>query len=289
MRKINYILLLVVFVGLFPIEGFSQIPEKMDTNYSYIFNTKVYLDNGDCILDDKVYPKEICNELEKSFDYLFFDTTIDYNNLSVNDIKFIRYIYPNKVLKHTQYQVDPELGPFGEYINYYTNGKVKSIWHFEEPNDSLTNYGVMTGDWWYFNEKGDTVGVKRFKNDMAHGKWVAWLGDTIRIVREYKNGLSHGVWNVDHYTKYSSSTRPYIYHNGFYSTTYGCNEVFESFLDIDENVYEKYRTINYKGFKYGKSGNIEVGKFQIVRDGIITEMKEFKEGNLVKHIKYDYK
>lgn len=266
--------------------SFSQMPKHVDTLDYYIFSSMQDLD-GQCEIDGKIYPKEICDRIYATqSDY----SHLDYDNITVKDIRFTRYRLPNGTIEHTQYEIDPDLAPFGEYINYYPSGQVKSKWYFQEPNTSLSNEGIMEGVWLYFNTDGDTIGSKRFHNGLAHGKWTIILSDTTWVVKEFKNGFSEGLWNVHRIEGSSVTGRPYAYHNGFYHSTYICNESFETYLDTDEHIFQIEGILEVDSIEYADNRQyIRNGKFFVLRDGIRIAMKEFKNGELVQNIKFDYR
>jgi len=265
---------------------FSQIPRRVDTLDYYIFDTMQNMEDS-CDIDGKVYPKKLCDKIISTLSGF---THIEYGNITLKDIRFARYRLPDETIEHTQYEVDPDLAPFGEYTNYYPSGQVKSKWHFQEPNTSLSNEGIMEGVWLYFNTDGDTIGSKRFKNGLAHGKWTIILNDTTWVVKEFKNGFSEGLWNVHRIEGGHETGRPYAYHNGFYHSTYICDESFETYLDMDEHIFQKEGTLVVDSIEYAHNRRyIKNGKFFILRDGIRIGMKEFKDGELVQNVKFDYR
>lgn len=262
----------------------------MDTVDYYIFSSMQPWGKKDsCKIDNKVYPKEDCYRINEADAFSHYDSTY-YDNFSPRDIDFVRYKYPSGIIEHTEYSFALEIGPFDEYINYYPTRQVKSKWYFQQPDDSLSNYGIMEGLWLYFNTDGDTIGVKRFKNGLAHGKWTTLINDTTWVIKEFKNGFSEGLWSVHRIKNGSETYRPYPFHNGFYHSTYICNENFETFLDKDEHIYQREGTIIVEKIEYADNRQyIKNGKFYIIRDGIRIGLKEFKDGELIKNIKYDYR
>ena len=295
MKILTTILLLFFSATL----AFSQMPKQVDTVDYYIFGSMESLKKGSCKIDNKIYSKEDCTRIRNADVYSHYESE-DYDNPTPKDLDFVRHKYPNGVVEHTEYSFVLEIGPFGEYTNYFSNGQVKSKWYFQEPNDSLTNYGIMEGKWLYFNQSGDTIGIKRFKDGMAHGVWYAQINDSAYVLREYKNGFSDGEWSYRKITKDGSlSYRPYPYHKGFYSSIYVCQDSFESFLDLDENIYQDEGWEIIQKIEYGKKEKtyypkqylsyIISGKFYVIIDGIYTGMKEFKDGELIRKIEYDYR
>lgn len=267
---------------------FSQISQQLDTVDYYIFGSMQ--DYGDsCKIDYKFYPKQDCDRIKEADAFSQYESIHD-DNFSPKDIDFLRYKHPNGVIEHTEYSFALEIGPFDEYINYYPNGQVKSEWHFQKPDDSLSNYGIMEGLWLYFNSEGDTIGTKRFKNGLAHGKWTTLINDTTWVIKEFKDGFSEGFWSVHRIKNGSEIYRPYPFHNGFYHSTNICDENFETFLDTDEHIYQKEGTIIVEKIEYADDRRyIKNGKFYIIRDGIRIGLKEFKDGELITNIKYDYR
>ncbi len=144
----------------------------------------------------------------------------------------------------------------------------------------------MEGAWLYFNTDGDTLGVKRFKDGLAHGKWTILLNDSSWVQKEFENGFSEGLWAVQG----GRTSRPYAYHKGFYHSTYICDENFETQLDMDEHIFQKEGIIEVDSIENADKGRYIVnGKFYVVRDGIRIALKEFKNGELVQNIKFDYR
>lgn len=277
---------IVVSILVTPMLTYSQMPKHVDTLDYYIFQLMSYLEDS-CEIDGKIYSPEICNKISATFsnyDHLVSD------NFSLKDIRFTRYRLPNGTIEHTQYEIDPDLAPFGEYLNYYPSGQVKSKWYFQEPNTFFDNYGIMEGAWLYFNTSGDTVGVKRFKDGLAHGKWTILLNDTSWVDKEFENGFSEGTWTVHRLKRGGETNRPYEYHKGFYHSIYICDETFETHLDMDENIFQTEGIIEVDSIEYAEKGRyIMNGKFYVVRDGIRIGLKEFKNGELVQNIKFDYR
>jgi hypothetical protein len=283
MRTLGAVIFLVLVTATL---AFSQIPKHVDTLDYYVFVTMQNLETS-CDIDGEIYPKELCDRIVSTLsNYNHRDS----DNITLEDIRFTRYRLPNGTIEHTQYEVDPEIAPFGEYINYYPGGQVKSKWYFQEPNSSLSNEGVMEGVWLYFNTTGDTIGSKRFHNGLAHGKWTIILSDTTWVVKEFKNGFSEGLWTVHRIEGGHEMSRPYAYHNGFYHSTYVCNESFETYLDMDEHIFQKEGILEVDSIEYADNRQyIKNGKFFVLRDGIRIAVKEFSDGELVENIKFDYR
>lgn len=265
---------------------FSQLPYQVDTFDRYIFGTMTNWKDS-CKIDSKVYPKVDCDRINKAVsNYDNFHN----DNTTIKSIRFTRYRTPDGTIKYTCYEVDPDLGPFREYTNYYPNGQIKSKWQFQKPNDSLNNAGIMEGLWLYFDTDGDTIGVKQFKNGLAHGKWTTLIDDSTWVIKEFKDGFSEGLWSVFKIRNGSQIYRPYPFHNGIYHSTYICDENFETFLDTDEHIYQKEGTIVVDKIEYADDRlYIKNGKFYITRDGIRIGLKEFKDGELITNVKYDYR
>jgi antitoxin component YwqK of YwqJK toxin-antitoxin module len=279
MRTLSAIMVLVLVAT---IPTYSQMPKHVDTLDYYIFSHMSYLEDS-CEIDGKIYSPEICDRISatsSNYDHL------DIDNFSAKDMRFTRYRWPNGTIEHTQYEIDPDLAPFGEYINYYPSGQVRSKWYFQEPNALFNNNGIMEGAWLYFNTDGDTLGVKRFKDGLAHGKWTILLNDSSWVQKEFENGFSEGLWTVQG----GKTSRPYAYHNGFYHSTYICDENFETQLDMDEHIFQKEGVLEVDSIEYAEKGRyIMNGKFYVVRDGIRIGLKEFKNGELVQNVKFDYR
>ncbi len=273
---------IVVSILVTPTLTYSQMPKHVDTLDYYIFQLMSYLEDS-CEIDGKIYSPEICDKISatsSNYNHLVND------NFSLKDIRFTRYRLPNGTIEHTQYEIDPDLAPFGEYINYYPSGQVKSKWYFQEPNTLFDNYGIMEGAWLYFNKEGDTIGVKRFKDGLADGKWTIINNDSSVVQKAFKNGFSDGQWSVEGGT----SSRPYTFHNGFYHSIYICEENFATHLDMDEHIFQHEGVLEIDSIEYAEKGRyIMNGKFYVVRDGIRIGLKEFKNGELVQNIKFDYR
>ncbi len=278
MQKLLIILALLVF-GL---TGYAQVNLKIDTVDYYMFSSLSH-SNGIYSVDGKQITKD---------EYLKLSKANNEYDKSIKGIRFVRNRTHNGLLKFTTYEMDQEIGPFGEYINYYENGNVKSIWQFQLPNDSMTNFNTPEGLWVYFNNDGDTIGFKQYKNGLANGKWYARVSDSTYIIKEFKDGFSDGFWSVHRMDEGGGKYhRPYAYHKGFYHSTYTHNENFETFIDKGENVYPYQRGwIEIKKIEYGENrAYINNGEFYILKDGIIIGRKEYKDGELIKNVKYDYR
>jgi|GEM_PF-5408149 len=272
---------IIIILILCTTDSFSQWNKNVDTVDYYMYSS-LSLSNRVYSVDGKPISKEEYNKLSQSNDA--YET--------IKGIRFVKHKDINGVLKFTSYEQDQEIGPFGEYRNYYKNGNIKSIWQFQIPNDSMTNSNVPERLWVYLNNDGDTIGFKQYKNGLANGKWFARVNDSTYVIKEFKNGLSDGFWSVHRITKDGGKIhRPYAYHNGFYHSTYICNENFETFIDKDDNVHSYQKEwIEIKKIEFGENRTyIKNGEFYITRDGIIIGRKEYKDGELIKNIKYDYR
>jgi antitoxin component YwqK of YwqJK toxin-antitoxin module len=210
-----------------------------------------------------------------------------------NGLRFVRYRDINDIIKSTQFEFDPENGPYGEYFSYNDNGNVKVHGFYQLPNKYASNPYIIDSSWTYFDDAGNLIGTKKYKNGLAHGKWIIFnIKDSTKVEKEFDKGFSNGKWMFYKQNNLAILGFPCTFHNGFKNNIYSHSEgSFETELDTKDHIYSLDKAIEIKKIKYHNKNYLSYivkGKYYIVRDGIIIEMKEFKNGKLVKRIQYDY-
>jgi antitoxin component YwqK of YwqJK toxin-antitoxin module len=192
----------------------------------------------------------------------------------------------------TQYQVDVENGPYGEYTCYYANGRVKVHGFYEMPNDSMSNPCKIDSTWTYYDETGVVIATKRYKNGLAHGKWNLYDPSTKkRVEKEFLHGFSNGTWTAGYYLDYYYEGQTCQFRNGFKHISYPFEYSFEMELDKKKYLHSCDNPVIIKPITYANDKTqtyIAEGKFYIIRDGIIIELVEYQKGELVKRIQYDH-
>lgn len=210
---------------------------------------------------------------------------------SLDTLVFLEEIDLKGRILRSYYSTGPDLGdPFGEYTEYYKNGKLKVRGYYKMPpcnnhEDSL---------WTYFSKRGKKIGEKRFRDGLAHGRWVYYDdAGNILLEKRYKNGLSDGEWLLQtfrdrHLTAYAKR----VYHNGFLHVDYDAELKFSSSLDLQENLntyqYLIFTSDTVEFHQERKNNYYQNASFFVVRDGVKIQYKEFEDGELVELINYDY-
>lgn len=242
------------------------------------------------LIDGKLSSQKKLAELEKCDSVWASDTTLRF--VELKDLK--------GRLKKTFYTKGIESPYFGEYKEYYTNGKVKIHGYhtlpFKIKTDSIRTVhseSYPDGKWTFYAKNGKMVMVKSYKEGIANGEWTLFDNKERKIiVKRFVNGKSNGEW------------MNYIYHNKNSSTGHGkdfqmgvqisdCNSCFFDFKsdEFEHQVGSSYPIKAYNNCVVGRYSEslLEDGQFYFLKDGVIIKLREFSKGEIINEINYDYR
>lgn len=195
-----------------------------------------------------------------------------------------------------------ETSYFGEYKEFYKNGKIKIHGYYTNPpkietySDSIHTVNSMSypdSVWTFYSEKGKKLFEKRYKEGIAHGTWFKFDNRERKVIeKSFLNGKSNGIWwNYSYKGKNSRLGYAQDFYNGVQiGNCNQCTFEFDS-ENIDLKVGSIYPLKVDQNSVCSRASEIilESGKFYFIDDGIITRMREFKNQEIINDIKYDYR
>ena len=222
-----------------------------------------------------------------------------YDNLE--GLHFVLFKNPKGRLLYSYYSFGADKGePYGEYNEYYPNGRLKIKGYYKMPAPDVRS-GVADGTWYYYTRHGRLIGTKQYRDGLADGAWMTYNKKGKLLAKKYfSKGFASGTWSMSrYYTSSLSGTWYYNFYKGFYQGTSYDRQQFVSLLDSEDNIKTYDETIEVEKIEYSspefysykdsdKATYIVKGKFYEVKDGIIRSYYEFRDGELVKKIDYEH-